>query len=337
MLHCTRSTLAFSLLLLLPAVGCATGHRSPSSGDLAAQREAIATTGGYKGKYNNDEQGHADYCVKLRVPVVTLRYSTGAPTGFSLTSEILVPQPGNGVSCPERGMARLDAREIVRSADGAEMLFHRGGWGFAGNDPASAVHYGHILMSDIDSAGYKYERAAAAAARPDSSPRGRWIPAPTQPWTGKGQEAGNGAACDSLSSKPYTVHVHSIPADMKYLNSAQTTTIPYAIYGSPATDLGPEADRARGIRYTMLTWSWINVRGGGVARALVKSGEKFYRCADVPAIRLASVNEAQQKTPTGWVEAVYGAIPTGDGHQLYGWIVSAHRHGSDDVVRHLEK
>ena len=336
MLHSFRSTLVLTLLLLPPALGCAAKQRSPSGDrDLGKQSEVLATSGGYKGKYNNDEQGHADYCVRLRASVVTLRYATGAPTGFSLTSDILVPEHGNGVSCPDRGMARLDAREIVISADGKAMLFHRGGWGFAGNDPASAVHYGHILMSDFDSVGVRYERAPVTA-HPDSSAHGRWATAPTQPWTGNGQQAGNGSACDSLATKPTTVSVHSIPADMKYLNSAQTTTIPYAIYGSPATDLGPDADRKRDIRYTMLTWSWINVRGGGVARALVKNGEKFYRCADVPAITLASVNEAQQKTPTGWVEAVYGAIPTGDGHKLYGWIVSAHRHGSDDVVRHLE-
>jgi len=335
MLHSHRTTLVFPLLLLLAAFGCAAGHHSPS-GDpgIAEQREPIALAGGYKGKFNNDDQSHADFCVRLRAPVVMLRYATGAPTGLSLSSDILVPEHGNGVSCPERGMARLDAREIVIAADGKPMLFHRGGWGFAGNDFASAVHYGHILAADIDSVGVRYERAPATA-HPDSSIHGRWVAAPTQPWSGKGQQDGNGSACDSLSPKPFTVSVHSIPADMKYLNSAQTTSIPYAIYGSPSTDLGPDADRKRDIRYTMLTWSWINVRGGGVARALVKNGEKFYRCADVPAITLSSVNDAQQKTPTGWVEAVYGAIPSGDGHRLYGWIVSAHRHGSDEVVRHL--
>jgi hypothetical protein len=335
MLHSYRSTLVLPLLLLLPVLGCSARRRS-SGGDrnIADQTAQLPSTGGYTGRFNNDEQSHADFCVRLRAPVVTLRYATGASTGFALTPDILVPQPGSGVSCPERGMARLDAREIVVSADGHPMLFHRGGWGFEGNDPGSAVHYGHILASDIDTVGVKYERTAAAAPS-EGAPRGRWVAAPALPWTGKGQQAGNGSACDSLATTPSTVSVHSIPADMKYLNSAQNSTIPYAIYGSPATDLGPDADRKRGIRYTMLTWSWINVRGGGVARALVADGEKFYRCADVPAITLASVNEAQQKAQTGWVEAVYGAIPTGDGHRLYGWIVSAHRHGSEGVVRHL--
>jgi hypothetical protein len=87
----------------------------------------------------------------------------------------------------------------------------------------------------------------------------------------------------------------------------------------------------------MLTWSWINVHGGGVARALVGDGERFFRCADVPAIRLASVADTRDKTPTGWVEAVYGAIRAGGAQRLYGWIVSAHRHGRDAVVRHLTR
>jgi hypothetical protein len=159
----------------------------------------------------------------------------------------------------------------------------------------------------------------------------------TAPWSGKGQQAGNGAACAVLASRPYTVAVQSIPGDMKYLNSARTRAIPYAIYGDPSEDLGPPADRARGIKYTMLTWSWINVRGGGVARALIRDGDVFYPCTDVPPIRLASVADAKTQRRTGWVEAVYGAIRTGDRQLLYGWTVSAHRHESEPVVRHLRR
>jgi len=129
--------------------------------------------------------------------------------------------------------------------------------------------------------------------------------------------------------------VHPIPPDMKYLNTAQTAANPYAIYGDPPESLGPPSDRARGVKYTLLDWSWINVRGGGVARALIRNGDRFYRCADVPPILLSSVAEAQTKTPTGWVEAVYGAIHTGDGGWLYGWTVYAHRHGNEPIVKHL--
>jgi hypothetical protein len=291
-------------------------------------------TGGYRGRYNNDNQGHADFCVQLRVPTAALRYADGTPTGFSLTSSILRPHAGNGVSCPDPGLARLDAREIVTGADGAPMLFHRGGWGFSGDDPASEVHYGHLLLSDIDPTGLRFERADSAS-RDTGAPASRWIPARTAPWMGQGQQAGNGTACDTLSATPSIVSVQSIPGDMKYLNSAQTNAIPYTIYGDPSEDLGPAADRARGIRYTMLTWSWINTRGGGVARALVRDGTPFRRCVDVPAIRLSSVADAQSQRTTGWVEAVYGAIPSGNG-LLYGWLVARHQHDGEDVVAHLK-
>jgi hypothetical protein len=60
-------------------------------------------------------------------------------------------------------------------------------------------------------------------------------------------------------------------------------------------------------------------------------------CADVPPITLASVAEAERKTPTGWVTAVYGAVRAGDGAWLYGWAVSAHRHGSEPIVLHMRR
>jgi hypothetical protein len=56
---------------------------------------------------------------------------------------------------------------------------------------------------------------------------------------------------------------------------------------------------------------------------------------DVPAIRLSSVADAQSQRTTGWVEAVYGAIPSGNG-LLYGWLVARHQHDGEDVVAHLK-
>ncbi|MGH9344952.1 MAG: hypothetical protein ACRD19_14475 [Terriglobia bacterium] len=126
-----------------------------------------------------------------------------------------------------------------------------------------------------------------------------------------------------------------VPAGMNYLTSEQNATIPYAIYGGPSESLGSKADRARGVKYTMLTWSWINVRGGGVARALIRNGDKFYGCADVPSILLSSVADPQTKTATGWVEAIYGAIRTGNGGCLYGWTDYEHRHGDEPIMKHL--
>lgn len=309
-----------NLVILILALGCAAA--AP-----VASTPAFPVAGGYKGPFNNDEQGHADFCVRLTVSVVALRYPDGSPSGFTLTPEILVPVQSNGVSCPDTAMARLDAREIVADANGNAMLFHRGGWGFVGNDPESAVHFGHVRVADLDTAGLRFVR--------DSTAR-RWIPAPTRPWSGLGQQRGNGRACASRARTPLTVSVQSIPGDMRYLNSRQTAAIAYAIYGDPSQDLGTPADRARGVKYTMLTWSWINTRGGGVARALVADGAKFYPCSDVPVITLSSVADAESKRMTGWVEARYGAIHAGDGSWLYGWIVARHsRLGDANVVAHL--
>ena len=308
------------LFILVFAIGCA--HSAPST-----PITSYPVAGGYKGTFNNDDQGHADFCVRLTVREAALRYPDGSPSGFTLAPEILVPVQSNGVSCPETGMARLDAREIVVGSDGAPMLFHRGGWGFVGNDPESAVHFGHVRVAELDTAGLRFER--------DSSTR-RWVPAPTRPWSGPGQQRGNGSACASRATTPLTVSVQSIPNDMRYLNSRQTAAIPYAIYGDPSQDLGTPADRARGVKYTMLTWSWINTRGGGVARALVPDGAQFYPCSDVPVITLTSVADAQGKRATGWVEARYGAIRAGDGALLHGWIVSRHWHaGEGRVVSHV--
>jgi hypothetical protein len=291
--------------------------------------QSLQYVGGYRGPFNNDDQSHADLCVRLRTASAALRYVDGTPTGFYIDAPMLQPQAGNGVSCPEKGMARLDARELVRLADGRTMLFHRGGWGFVGDDPASAVHFGHLLTSDVDTAGLKYVRADSAHST------ARWIPAPTTPWSGLGQEHGNGTACSARSAAPFRIAVRAIPSDMRYLNSAQTNAVAYAIYGDPSEDLGPPADRARGIKYSMLTWSWINVRGGGVARALLRDGDAFYPCTDVPPIRLASVTDAATKTPSGSVTAIYGAVRAGNGDWLYGWAVSTHKHRDEPDIPHM--
>jgi hypothetical protein len=319
--------------LVVLSSACVVARKAPDLDIASVDPTTLAPAGGYVGPFNNHDQGHGDLCVKLRSPAAALRYVDGSSSGFVLTNEILVPREGNaGVPCPSRGMARLDAREIVGLADGRTMLFHRGGWGFLGDDPASAVHFGHVLASDIDTVGVRYMKADTVSGLP-----ARWVPAPVRPWTGKGQQDGNGRACAARAAKPYRISVQSLPRDMRYLSSSQTTSIAYAIYGDPSEDLGTPEDRARGVKYSMLTWSWINTRGGGVARALLHDGEEFYLCTDVPRIQLASVAEAEKKTPTGWVTAVYGAVRAGDGSWLYGWAVSAHQHGSDRPVLHMRR
>lgn len=61
-------------------------------------------------------------------------------------------------------------------------------------------------------------------------------------------------------------------------------------YGDPGFDQGAPGVRGL-VHYTDLSWSWINVHGGGVLRALLKEGDDFARCDGVPSIVLNSVND----------------------------------------------
>lgn len=125
-----------------------------------------------------------------------------------------------------------------------------------------------------------------------------------------------GAPCDGRLAEPSRVSVHPIADDMHYL----------------------DAETRRAVRYpgvTTLARSWINVRGGGASRATLRDGEAFYRCSDVPAIQLGAVS-ADGIRRTGWVRAVYGAVPSPGGAWSYGWTVHSHQHDIEAVVRHLD-
>lgn len=148
----------------------------------------------------------------------------------------------------------------------------------------------------------------------------------------------NGEPCGHLEDHARRVHVKAIDdatLDMHYYNSAGTMVSGalYETYGNgfSGVDTGD---------YTLLSWNWINQRGGGVARSVVRDGATFRICTDVPIITLASVDSGGNRN--GWVSAVYGRIHTGgdstirgnNGYQ-YGWIVQAHARGDGHAVAHL--
>jgi hypothetical protein len=201
-----------------------------------------------------------------------------------------------------RGWARLDAREFVGKGDN-RLVFHRGGWGYVGGDFLSRARFAHLSMRDV---------VGNVTAR----------------------KTRNGPPCRHLG-KSYTVAVRSIPEEMGYLNASRgNSTTSYAIYGDQG-ELGPLALRGK-THFTSLSWSWINVQSGGVARASVRDGQRFTICRGVPAITLASVKSWSPPFPVnGWVRAVYGAVRGEDGERLYGWIVSAHQKSGQPVVKHL--
>jgi len=70
-----------------------------------------------------------------------------------------------------------------------------------------------------------------------------------------------------------------------------------------------------------MTWSWIDVRGGGIARAALAEGELFYP-ADVAPITLDTSAGAGQPA-NGMVTARYGYAWDGRA-RIYGWMVTRH-------------
>jgi hypothetical protein len=298
-----RGALAASLAASLLGAGCSIEAPAPDDEGSADLTEALAKTGGYQGTFNRPGQGHAVVCVKLKNGSAELRYPDFTPTGYTLkTSDLDYPSGGE---CPD-GTARLDAREIIDTPNG-RLYFHRGGYGYVGGGD---VKYGHLWIADL-------------AKHVDTTP----------------SPAGNGKPCAAAKSGPneghYEIRPRALEPDMHYCKTNSScdtpaTTNGYSSYGDPAQQ-GSHADP--NIHYTYLDWSWINVAGGGVVRAILPDGAVFHRC-DVPAIKLATVTEHGKVN--GWVKAIYGKTRQGS-EWIYGWVVHSHRYEEGPVVYHVEK
>ncbi len=290
--------------------------------------------------FDRPKQSHADLCAPIAPDaqgnrIAPLRFADGTVTGHAIADFVLQPTPGSRtIVCPA-GFARLDAREILDTPGGRPMMFHRGGWGYTGGD-GGAVRYGHVLVSDLDAAG---------AVKWDKDQK-KFVPAKLEPWTTSAMEGdtANGARCDGPFAE-YRVKVAPVPDALRYLGSTPWNVTSYKNYGDAAFD--PESDGT--IAYTMLSWSWIDVQGGGVARALVDDGAKFHRCKDVRSKRFFTYDKATWRLengkpvelpdgdPTkghrnGWVQAVYGAVDGGKG-RVFGWMTYAHQECTTGIAR----
>jgi hypothetical protein len=290
--------------------------------------------------YDRPKQSHADLCAPIVADakgnrIAPLRFADGTVTGHAIADFALQPTPGSRtIICPA-GYARLDAREILETPNGRPMLFHRGGWGYVGGD-GGGVRYGNVLVSDLE---------ASHAVKWDKQ-KGAFVPAKLEPWTTPAMEGetGNGAACKG-PFVDYETKVEAVPDTLRYLGSTPWNVTSYKNYGDAAVD--PEGDGT--IKYTMLSWSWIDVQGGGVARAVVADGARFHRCKDVRSKRFFTYDKATWRLengkpveipegdPTkghrnGWVQAVYGAIDGGKG-RVFGWMTYAHQECTTGIAR----
>lgn len=135
-----------------------------------------------------------------------------------------------------------------------------------------------------------------------------------------GARAGNGQKCtlkkgQNGQDKSYWVRPQPIESDSRYEGPSTHESYSLKWYG------------VRGQGYTYLSWSWVDVAGGGVVRALVRDGDIFYPCA-VHSLTTHSV------ASPGWVKVLYGMVQS-NGHHYYGWLVHSHAYGNGPTVMHL--
>lgn len=132
--------------------------------------------------------------------------------------------------------------------------------------------------------------------------------------------AGNGASAPPAYGEPvYRITPATISHEMCYLSVSIDNVgsgdcgkrYEYAPYGEPVG----------GAMFALMTWSWIDVAGGGIARAAVTAGALFYP-ADVQPISLPSTN-GQAQSENGRVTVRYGYVFNGT-DKLYGWMVTSH-------------
>jgi hypothetical protein len=194
--------------------------------------------------------------------------------------------------CPD-GTVRLDLHELIPSGQG-DLVFHRGGNGYLDD---KNVKYGELLTSDI--------------AGP--------LPAPIP------SSGGRGAPCTLADESPYQVHVRSIPSQMRYKRPPNTGSS-FAHYGDPGSDQGDRQD----IHYTYLVWSFLDVRGGGHVRILLRP-DQIVRACDVQPVTMTAWDAAGNvngHVTARYVRALAGSCP------LYGWMVWSHKYLDHATAAH---
>jgi hypothetical protein len=274
------------------------------AGGLLVGAPSLASAAELASTYDAPGQRHNDQCVNLSsgLSSLDLRYLSGFATGFQLSNALTFTSSGG---C-QTGQIRLDVHEVVRVPSNPDpavkqgLVFHRGGNGYV---DADNVKYGQVAVSQLNGK----------------------LPKPVPSGGGRGQP------CQTLQATPYKVSVQPIPPEMKYKSPAQTggnnAGASYLHYGDPASQQGDRHD----IHYSTLTWSWIDVAGGGHNRILLAPDQQVRLC-DVQEIRRdswAPSSIAPDGQVNGWVIARYVQTRVANGPALYGWMVWQHHYNPD--------
>jgi hypothetical protein len=149
-------------------------------------------------------------------------------------------------------------------------------------------------------------------------------PAPNRADAGKGtnsatgKEEYNGEPATSAPGEPYySVTPVAIAHEQCYNPGSEN---PEKTACSPYYEYAPYGQPTSGARYALMTWSWIEVAGGGIARAAVAEGQHFYPTTVAP---ITKTTVSPSGAANGTVTAVYGFVNSGE-KLVYGWMVMSH-------------
>lgn len=130
---------------------------------------------------------------------------------------------------------------------------------------------------------------------------------------------------DTAVADAYGQPAPAAPGEPAYTVTPADINAPEQLYRGPSSgrlySYSPYGKDVGGARFALLTWTWIDADGGGIARAAVAAGASFYP-ADVEPVERQSL-AADGHTANGEVIARYGYVAHG-GERTYGWMATSH-------------
>jgi hypothetical protein len=224
-----------------------------------------------------------DQCIKLAKLKAVLRDVEGNPLRNAESSEITIKGNTKSETCKASGKSgvQITGIEAIKTGSGLTLYYS---WSGLSN---TSQESGFIASTEL-------------ASTP----------------TNVRSDSGENHATHELNGEPaplpagephYRIVSTAIPLSQGYFGGSNWYT--YAPYGLPGC-----CDS----HFSLLTWSWIDVSGGGITRANVAEGATFYP-STVPLKHLTSVNEHHE--PNGEVTAIYGKVSSGS-QTIWGWMVS---------------
>ena len=130
---------------------------------------------------------------------------------------------------------------------------------------------------------------------------------------------------DAAVADAYGRPAPAAPGEPAYTITPADMNAPEQLYPGPSSgrlySYSPYGKDVGGAQFALLTWTWIDADGGGIARAAVAEGERFYPSDVEPVVQHSVAGDGH--TVNGEVIARYGYVAHGS-ERTYGWMATSH-------------